>query len=113
MFVILVDKLLIFFLEVVINDLFLQVAKMLGGEYLFLGLTLGLSQNAIKEIEKDNKKCRDVILEVLNKWRESSEECSTAYNIMEKLISVMKSLERNDIAAMIRVGECSVGPFHC
>ena len=55
MFVILVDKLLIFFLEVVINDLFLQVAKQLGGEYLSLGLTLGLSHGAIKEIEKDNK----------------------------------------------------------
>ena len=85
---------------------------MLGGEYLFLGITLGLSHNAIKEIEKDNKQCRQVVMGVLNKWRETSTESSTAHTVMDKLISVMERLERNDIAAMLRDGECSVGPLH-
>ena len=34
-------------------------------------------------------------------------------NMMEELISALENQHLNDVADMVRRGECSIGPFHC
>ena len=114
MFVILFDQLLIFFLEELITDKFLKyVAEQLGGYY-DIGLILGVSRAFIEQQENAYpKKTTLVTTKVLLQWRSISKNRDSMVNMMEELISALKDLQLNDVADMVRHGECSIGPFHC
>ena len=95
------------FLAGVLTDKFLVKLTNNIGDYVRLGLILGLGMPFIKQTESTcMRDCWRTTFEVLAHWRASSRHQPDHDAMVEELIDAFTTLELNDLAGMVRTGKC-------
>ena len=104
----------LFFSEEVITDVFLAiVTNNIGNAYWQLGLLLGVARPHIQRLEKDHVgDTWRITYEVLVTWHQMSMNKLNAVAMLEDLVVALTDLHLNDVAEIVRHGECRTGPWH-
>ena len=105
------DKRSGFYSEELLTDVFLKkVADELGTENYQLGVLPHVKRPFITRIETDHhRNTWRVTFEILMKWRQTSTNRSDAIAMVEELIVALTQLHLNDVAEVVRLGECRTG----
>ena len=104
----------VFFSKGFITNAFLtKVANNLGNTYYQLGMLLSVAAPLIQRLENDYlRNTWRITYEMLVNWRETSVNRSNAVFMAEDLIAALTELNLNDVAEIVRHGECRTGPWH-
>ena len=95
------------FLAGVLSDNFFVRLTNDIGDYVRLGLILGVGMAFIKRTETNcMRDCWRTTFEVLAHWRESSPHQSDHDAMVDELIAAFTTLDMNDLAGMVRAGKC-------